>query len=349
MIHIDPINTSSKLPPLIYTTLEERSGYHQRFFYIFIVATSVFLMVFPIVIWELRNEEIGLQLFLDLLWLVFPGICGYLIFHHRKRKEVLDDCLRHGEFSIIRGTLDGIQRLRWKRVRYIIDGRAIDGTLVFSGFTAFQNTRVIDVVTTYGHAVQLYLLPNGLIAGAIYPELDSNWTSRPVTSKDWQFIAQLQRGGVKLFAWSALFMSLLVVGICWFLERETGGGWEIMAEMLLIFNGVNLLLTAVQLLINWTQLRALTDKYHPSVQVRVYQGLSAEWYLTGTRYGRPSSPTTFHGWIRLSGALHQIQFDDSFSPNSDFLEPLKKQMKLEYLVYKGRLVFLRSNLNTPNS
>lgn len=135
------------------------------------------------------------------------------------------------------------------------------------------------------------------------------------------------------------------MAVSWCVEREWGNGWEMLGMQLILFNGVNLLLLAVHLLINWPVTRALLDKHHPSAYVQVYRGIAAEWYLTGTRYGRSAS-TTFNGWVRMSGALHQMQFDDDlFSPGNDVLEPLKVPTRLEYLVYKGRLIFLQSTAN----
>ena len=325
------------------TTLEERCNYHHRFFYTFLFITGALGLLFAYMLWSLRHEQPEVQLPLGMIGLVLLGIIGYLVFHHFKRKRVLDDCLHRGKFSVVKGTLDGIQPLRWQRVRYVIDSHGIDGVLVFPGFTAFQNTRVIDVVTTYGHTVELYLLPNGLIAGAYYPDLDREPSSRPASTEDWKSIAQALRGGLLLYAGVSVFVSLIVVAISWYLERENRNGWEMLGMQLLVVNGAVLSLLVVHLLIAWPAVRALLSKYHPSVHVQVYQGHSAEWYLTGTRYGRTAT-TTFNGWIRLSGSLHQIQFDDLFTSGNDVLEPLKIPTRLEYLVYKGRMIFLRSSV-----
>lgn len=336
-------NATLKLPALIRTTLEERCNYHQRFFYTFLFITCVLVLLFVYMIWSLRHEHLEVQLPLGMIGLVLLGIFGYLVFHHNKRKRILDDCLHRGKFSVIKGTLDGIQPLRWQRVRYVIDGYGIDGVLVFPGFTAFQNTRVIDTITTYDRAIELYLLPNGLIAGAYYPDLDREPGTRPASAEDWKSIAQSLRGGLLVFVGVSAFISLIVVAISWYLERENGNGWEMLGMQLLVVNGAVLSLLVVHLLINWPAVRALFDKYHPSVHVQVYQGLSAEWYLTGTRYGGTAS-TTFNGWIRLSGSLHQIQFDNLFSSGNDVLEPLKTPTQLEYLVHNDRMIFLRSSV-----
>lgn len=344
--HTDPIGDPSVLPPLIRAVLQERRGYHQRFFYTLLIATAVLLLLFVFLIWSLRDENLVLQLMLGLMWLAFPAICGYLTLLHRRRKQVLDNCLLRGEFSIVKGILDGIQGLHWKRVRYIIGGRVIEGELVFPGFTAFQNTRVIDIVAPYKQAVELYLLPNGLIAGTIYPKLDAAGTSRPMSTADWTLAGQQLWGGIKLFAYLGLFVSLLVVAVSWYVEHELGNGWDMLGIMLLLFNGANLLLCVVHLLVDWPLAKALTDKYHPSVHVQVYQGKAAEYHLTGTRYGK-SVTTTFGGWIRVAGMLHRVQGDDVRLPGNNALEPLKTPIQLEYLVYKGRLIRLRSQLS-PN-
>lgn len=343
MKHTGPVNATLKLPALIRTTLEERRNYHQRFFYTFLFITCLLVLLFVYMIWSLRLEHPEVQLLLGLIGLVLPGIFGYLVFHHNKRKRILDDCLHRGKFSVIKGMLDGIQPLRWKRVRYVIDGYGIDGVLVFPGFTAFQNTRVIDTITTYDSAIELYLLPNGLIAGAYYPDLDREPGIRTASAEDWKSIGQSLQGGLLLYAGVGAFISLIVVAVSWYLERENGNGWEMLGIRLLVVNGAVFSLLVVHLLIDWPAVRALLDKYHPSVHVEVYQGLSAEWYLTGTRYGRTAT-TTFNGWIRLSGSLHQIQFDDLFTSGNDVLEPLKIPTQLEYLVYKGRMIFLRSTV-----
>lgn len=344
--HTDPVGDPSVLPPLIRTVLHERRGYHQRFFYTFFIATAVLLLLFVFLIWTLRDENPALQLMLGVMWLAFSAICGYLTLLHRRRKQALDNCLLRGEFSIVKGTLDGIQRLQWKRVRYIIGGRVIEGELVFPGFTAFQNTRVIDIVTLYKQAVELYLLPNGLIAGVIYSKLEAAGTSRPMSTADWTLASQQLWGGIKLFAYLGLFVSLIAVAVSGYVEHEWGNGWDMLGIMLLLFNGASLLLCVVHLLIDWPLTKALTDKYHPSVHVQVYQGTAAEYHLTGSRYGK-SVTTTFGGWIRMAGMLHRVQGDDVFSPGNDALEPLKTPMQVEYLVYKGRLIRLRSKLS-PN-
>lgn len=336
-------SNASILPPLIRTVLQERRGYHHRFFYTFLLATAVLLLLSVFLIWTLRDEKAVLQLAISLIWLALLVLFGCLADLHRRRKRTLDNCLLRGAFSVVKGTLEGIQRLRWKRVRYFIDQHVKEGELVFPGFTAFQNTRVIDVITAHQPAVELYLLPNGLIAGAIYPELDAAGTSRPVSTADWKVASQDLWGGIKLFAYVGLFLSLLVVAISWFVEHKFGNGWEMLGEMLIIFNGILLSSLVVHQLVGWPLIRALTDKYHPSVHVQVYEGISAEWYLTGTRYGESRS-TTFGGWIRMAGALHRIQGDDVFSPRNDPLEPLKIPTQLEYLVYKGRLILLRSTI-----
>lgn len=338
MNHTDPIGDPSMLPPLIRTVLQERRGYHQRFFYTLLVATAVLLLLFVFLVLSLQDEKPALQLVLGLMWLAFPAICGYLTMLHRRRKQALDNCLLRGEFSVVKGVLDGIQRLRWKRVRYIIDGRVVEGELVFPGFTGFQNTRIIDVFTPYKQAVELYLLPNGLIAGAIYPELDAAGTSRPISKADWTLASQQLWGGIKLFAYLGLFVSLIAVAVSWFIEYKLENGWDILGRMLVLFNGANLLLCLVHLLVDWPLTKALTDKYHPSVHVQVYRGVAAEYHLTGTRYGKSVS-TTFAGWIRMAGMLHQIHGGDVL--DVDF-QPFNTLVRLEYLVYKGRLIPLRS-------
>jgi len=336
-------SNTSILPPTIRTVLQERRGYHKRFFLTFLIAIVVLLLLYVFLIWTLWDEKAVFQLAVSLTWLALLVLFGCLAVLHRRRKRTLDNCLLRSAFSVVKGTLEGIQRLRWKRVRYFIDKHVIEGELVFPGFTAFQNTRVIDVITAYQPAVELYLLPNGLIAGAIYPELDAAGTIRPVSTADWKVASQELWGGVKLFAYIGLFLSLLVVAISWFMEYKFGNGWGMLGEMLIIFNGILLSLLVVYQLVGWPLIRALTDKYHPSVHIQVYQGISAEWYLTGTRYGESRS-TTFGGWIRMAGALHRIQGDDVFSRGNDPLEPLKIPTQLEYLVYKGRMILLQSTV-----
>src|SRR5699024_2845839 len=133
-----------------------------------------------------------------------------------------------------------------------------------------------------GQRINLYLSPDGLIAGATYPDLDIAMTRKPANPSDCQVIIQRQWGRVGWFGLSSLFFSLLFVGIAWFIERQIGIGWESLGVMLIICNGINLLLLGIQFVIAWPELRALMNKSDLSLQV--YQGVSAEWYLTGTRY-----------------------------------------------------------------
>ncbi len=332
----------NNLPPLIRTTLEERRDYHQRFLHTFNVSTAALLLVLVFMIWTLWNEEANVWFFVGVVWFSLLGIFGYLIFYHRTRRRVLDRCLNHGGFSVVNGTLNGIQRLGWKRVRYTIDGCPIDGTLVFPGYTAFFNTSVVDVIATSGQPVNLYLLPGGLIAGVVYPKLDNGTLRKPVTSADWQVIAQRQRERVKGFGISSLCFSLLLVGIAWFIEWQVGSGWESLGCMLVLCNGINLLLLGVQVAVHGHELRALMNRHDVSVYVQVFHGIAAEWCLTGTRYnGKTYGPQEFDGWIRLSGGLHRIQ-DDLTPADRGFLDPLRASVQVEYLVYRGRLIFLRS-------
>ena len=337
---------SSALPPLISTTLEERRGYHQRFFYSAIAAALILFIVLILAFWILIGENIALQVFFTMVWFVIFGISAYVIFYQHKKMKVLDNSLNNNDFSVVSGTLEDIQCLGRKRVRYTIDGQNIDGTLVFPGFTAFFNTAIIDVTTTSGQRINLYLLPDRLIVGAMYPHLDIAMTCKPVNSNDWQVIAQRQWGKVRWFGLSSLFFSLLLVGVAWFIERQIGKGWDSLGSMLVICNGINLLLLGVQFVKDWPELRALMNKSDPSVQVQVYQGVSAEWYLTGTRYnGKAYGPQEFDGWIRLFGGLHRIQ-NNLTPPDRGLLDPLWTPIQVEYLDYKGRLVFLRSAVSS---
>ncbi|MGS2760962.1 hypothetical protein [Sinomicrobium sp. M5D2P9] len=151
-----------KLPPLIRTTLEERIAYHKRFMLTCIIAADALFLGLVLVIRSLRNEAVGIQFFLVMIWFIFLAIPGYFIFYHRKRRRLLDDRIKLGRVSVVSGTLDGTRRLGGKRVRYTIDGHYINGTLVFPGFTAFQNTWVVDVITIADQPVELYLLPGEL-------------------------------------------------------------------------------------------------------------------------------------------------------------------------------------------
>lgn len=328
----------STLPPMIRITIEERRGYHQRFFYTLMVATCLLFIIMLLVVWVLIEEHIVVQLFLNMIWFVFFCISGYFAIYHRNKKRVLDNSLERGDFSVLSGTLDGIQCLGDKRVRYIIDGSYVDGTLIFSGFMAFQNTYIKDVITTSGQAVKLYILPGKLIAGAIYPALDSETTTRTVGIEDWRVISQSQWGGLKFFGWLGLVVSIILLITQWLIERKIGGGWDTYGLMFIIFNGIVLLMMGVHVLINLSRIRALMDKHHPSVQMQVYRGISNEWYLTRTWQG--GQTTILDGWIRLAGGLHRIQ--NNLSPaHQGFLDPLWTSVQLEYLVYKGRLIFVR--------
>lgn len=333
---------SSALPPLIRTTLEERRGYHQRFFYVSIAAMSLLFIVLIFALWTLIEEQIALKLLLAIVWLVLLGVSAYFIFYHSKKTKVLDNSLNNNDFYVVSGTLKAIQRLGWKRVLYTIDGRDIDGTLAFPGFTAFFNTSVIDVITAPGQRINLYLLPDGLIAGATYPTLDIANTCQPVNPTDWRVIVQRHWGKLRWFGLSSLFFSLLLVGIAWFTEQQIGIGWGSLGFMLVICNGINLLVLGAQFVKDWPELRVLMNKSDPSVQIHVYQGVAAEWYLTGTRYnGKAYGPQEFDGWIRMFGGLHRIQ--DNLTPTDrGLLNPLWTPMQVEYLIYKGRMIFLRS-------
>lgn len=343
-------NASSSLPLAIRRILEERRGYHHRFYATFVAVTAVFFLVFIAIVWSLRNgglrdEEAGLQVLLVLLYMVFFGIPAYFVFYHRKRRRVLDDCLSNQGFSLISGRLDGIQRLKGKRVRYVIDGRPIEGTLAFLGFRAFQNTRIVEVISRGRLPIQLYLLPGGLIAGAVYPGSDvTEPIRRPVSSEDWEVIGGSLSGMLKLYAGICLFVSLLLVGICWFIEWQVGGGWEYLGEMLVVFNGAVLLLMLGHALVSWPEIRAWLNKHNPDTYVEIYRGTATEWYLTVTRYrGNNAVTSVFDGWVRLCGGLHHIQHDIA-AADRGLLDPLQTPVHVEYLVYKGRLTFLRSSL-----
>lgn len=336
------------LPKSIRRTLDERRGYHHRFFVMLIVVSALFFFVFVAIFWsllsgDLKREEIGVQAFLVTLYSIFFAVPMYFVFYHRKRRQVLDDCLKNQVFSVVNGTLDGIQRLHWKRVRYVIDGRPIEGNLTFLGFKAFQNTRIVEVVSWGQLPIQLYLLPSGLIAGAVYPGSDTTEpVNRLVNTDDLRVIAQGLSGKLNLYAIVSLTISLLVVCTCWFIEWKLGWGWEHLGGMLAAFNGVLLLLMATHALVSWPEIRAWLNRHDPSMYIETYQGTATEWYLTSTRYGGNSTATSiFDGWVRLSGGLHHIQHDIS-ATDRGLLEPLQIPVKVEYLVHKGRLIFLSS-------
>ncbi len=337
-------NDSSSLPPSIRRTLEERRGYHHRFYCTFIVTAFVLLLVLIAVVWSLRNEAVGVQVFLGVLYFIFFGIPAYFIFYHRKRRRVLDECLRKNAWSMISGTLDGIQRLKGKRVRYVIDGRPIEGTLAFLGFRAFQNTRIVEVVAWSRLPIQLYLLPGKLIAGAVYPGSDvAEPLRRPVSTEDWQMITNNLSGTLKLYAGASLVISLLLTATCWFIEWKLDWGWEYLGELLVVFNGALLLLMAGHALISWPEIRAWLNRHERGVCVEIYRGTATEWYLTATRYGGNNTITSvFDGWVRLCGGLHHIQHDIA-AADRGLLEPLQAPINVEYLVYRGRLSFLRSH------
>lgn len=337
-------NTSEALPPLIRIILTERRGYHHRFFYLLIVLTGLLLaMLYGM--WVDLNQEPGGLLIIIIVGCPLLFLSAYLAANQRKQIGRLDHCLHHDQFTVVRGTLDGIIRLRYKRVRYIISGQEIEGTLVFPGFAAFQNTRVIDVITTYGQKAELYLLSGGLIAGVTYPELDNEQTNRPATAKDWQAISKSLWGEIKLYGYAALSMSVILIGVCWFIEYRLGTGWESVGMLLVVFNSVLLLLVMLHLLVRWTEIRALLNKNHRSVHIRVYHGTSPEWYLIGTRHGgtNPGS-SAFNGYVRLGGGLHRIQ-QNIIPAERDLLKPLWTPIHIEYLVYKERLIFLRYTTN----
>lgn len=337
-------NSSEALPSLIRLILTERRDYHNRFFYVLIVLKVSFLAMLYLM-WVDLNEEPGGWVLVIIAGCLLLFLFGYLVFDQRKRVRVLDNCLNHHEFSVVRGTLEGITSLQHKRVRYIISGQKIEGTLVFPGFTAFQNTRVIDVITTYGQKAELYLLPGGLIAGVIYPELDNGQTNRPVNAKDWQSITRSFWGGIKLYGYVALSMSAILFGMCWFIEYRIGSGWESLGLLLVVFNSVVLVLIVIHFMVRWPETRALLDKNHPSAHIQAYRGVSSEWYLTGTRHGDPRpGASTFNGYIRLCGGLHRIH-DDLLIADRGFLEPLWTPIHIEYLTYKGRLIFVRYTTN----
>lgn len=317
------------LPTLIRTTLEERRAYHQRFFYTFVFLLILLLTVSVMTCLDL-NKEPNLWLVILLVWGPLLVLCVYLISHQRKQLKVLDNCLYKNEFTIVRGTLDSIEHLRHKRIRYILSGRPIEGVLVFPGFTAFQNTRVVNIVATYGRKAELYLLPGGLIAGAFYPELDNELAQRPATTDDWQAIARAFWGRIKLFAYVALFISFLIIGTCWFIDYKLGNGWEYLGTLLFIFNGIVLLLIVIDLLIKWPEFCALMNKNHTSIQVQTCRGIASEWYLTATRYGGGPTTSTFSGYIRLCGSLHRIQEDFS-PPDRGFMDSLWTPILIEYL------------------
>ncbi|MFC3196440.1 hypothetical protein ACFOET_02315 [Parapedobacter deserti] len=337
-------NASSSLPSAIRRTLEERRGYHHRFYCTFIVTAFVLLLVLIAVVWSLRNEAVGVQVFLGVLYFIFFGIPAYFIFYHRKQRRVLDECLRKNAWSMISGTLDGIQRLKGKRVRYVIDGHPIEGTLAFLGFRAFQNTRIVEVISQGRLPIQLYLLPGGLIAGGVYPGSDvTEPIRRPVSSEDWEVIANNLSGTLKLYAGVSLVISLLLTATCWFIEWKLGWGWEYLGELLAVFNGALLLLMAGHALVSWPEIRAWLNRHDRGVYVEIYRGTATEWYLTATRYrGNNTITSVFDGWVRLCGGLHHIQHDIA-AADRGLLEPLQTPINVEYLVYRGRLSFLRSH------
>lgn len=342
-------NAFADLPTSIRRTLEERRGYHHRFYCTFVAVTAAFFLVFIAIVWSLwngvlRDEEAGLQVLLVILYLIFFGIPAYFVFYQRKRRQVLDDCLRNHGFSVISGRVDGIQRLKGKRVRYVIDGRPVEGTLVFMGFKAFQNTRIVEVVSWSRLPIQLYLLSGGLIAGAVYPGSDVvEPVRRPVNTEDWEVIANNLSGTLKLYAGVSLVVSLLLTATCWFIEWKLDWGWEYLGEMLIVFNGALLLLMAGHALISWPEIRAWLNRHDPGTYIEIYRGTATEWYLTATRYrGNSTVTSVFDGWVRLCGGLHHIQHDIA-AADRDLLEPLQAPINVEYLVYRGRLTFLRSH------
>lgn len=328
------------LPVRIQMTLEERRAYHRRFFYIF-----TFCLIFQLAVSIMTgievNKEPDLWLIILLLWCPLLVLCVYLIRHQRKQVMMLDNGLHKNAFTVVRGTLESIAHLRYKRVRYVLSGKPIEGVLAFPGFTAFQNTRVINVVATYGRETELYLLPGGIIAGAIYPEFDNELTHRSAILEDWQSISATFWGRIKLFAYTALFVSLLIIGTCWFIDYKLGHGWESLGMLLSIFNGIVLLLIVIDLLIKWPEFCALMNKNHSSIQVQTCRGIASEWYLTATRYGGGPTTTTWSGYIRLCGTLHRIREDFS-AVDRDFMNSLWTPILVEYLTYKGRPIFIRS-------
>lgn len=337
-------NTSEALPPLIRIILTERRGYHHRFFYLLIVLTGLLLAMLYGMWVDLNQEPVGL-LIIIIVGCPLLFLSAYLAVNQRKQIGRLDHCLHHDQFTVVRGTLDGIIPLRYKRVRYIISGQEIEGTLVFPGFAAFLNTRVMDVITTYGQKAELYLLPGGLIAGVTYPELEKGQTNRLATANDWQSISKSLWAEIKLYGYVALSVSVILIGVCWFIELRLGTGWESLRMLLIIFNGVVLILVMLHLLIRSTEVRALLNKHHHSVHIQIYHGTSPEWYLIGTRHsGTNPGNSAFNDYVRLGGGLHRTQ-QNIIPAERELLEPLWTPIHIEYLVYKERLIFVHYSIS----
>lgn len=334
------LKSSSTLPPLIHEILQERRNYHSRFVYIVSAITCLSFAVLIETIRSLFGEEIGLQIFLDVILFSLFSLCVYYAFYHFRQKEMLDKSLYKGHFSVVKGRLEFIECLSRKRVRYIIDGQTFEGVLVIPGFIAFQTFKFKDVVFKPNELIELYVLPKGLIAGAIYPEYNKPIIRREANTEDWQIVSHRQWKGVRAFVGVAIFWLIIILGTLGFVEYTEGtASWELFGYMCAVFSAVILLLFSIHVLLNLSQICVLMNKQHPSVEVKTYQGIAVEWYLSETWYRNKIAKD---GWIRLSGGLHKVQSNLS-SVDKNFLDPLRKPIRIEYLIYKGRLIYLRSD------
>lgn len=331
--------TSSILPSLIRRILQEHRRYHHIFSFISGVAACFSFVVLLVAINAFMGQNIGFQLALVLILFFFFALCSYFAFYHYKWTKLLDNTLDKGDFSVIKGQLEHIQSLPRKRVRYIIDGQVFESTLIIPGFGTFRGIQFKEVVAKTNEAIELYLLPNGKIAGAIYPNQDQCMKDRQATAEDWRIVSRRQWKGVGEFALLAGIILLIILGTLGLVEYQEGSAsWEMFGYMCVIFGSTILLLFTIYLLMNLSQIQALRNKRDASVTVQVFRGTAAEWYLTEVRH---RSAATQEGWIRLSGGLHHIQSNVS-ALNNTFLHSVETPMQVEYLIFKDRLIFLRS-------
>lgn len=324
----------------IRNILQERIAYHLRFLYFFVSIGIVLLVAFAYLGYSMSANDGGTIIIFGALWLIYAGVSAFLFIHHLKQFRALAQYLQQGSFPVIYGTLDGIQVMHKKKVRYIINKQTFEGTIALHGFRSFQNTWVEKVVSSHPRTVELYLAPYGLILGACYPDITSSSRQRRPEQEDWDQLAQSLWNGIKLITYIGIAFLLIMVAICGFLEYDSGQGWEILLLVLGIIASIFLLFILIHLAINRPAVSAWLNKRDPSVQVQIIKGQSSEWYLTATKYGRSSGAINFEGWIRLAGILHPIQADPF--REKDVLEPLKNPVQVEYMEYKGRLIFLRS-------
>lgn len=330
---------SSTLPPLIHTIVKERKAYHRNLAYTAGIAACLAFVALIVVAMALSGTDVGFQLFLDIILFTFFAICVYYTFYNFKRKKSLDKSLYNGDFSVVRGQLEGIQRLPKKRARYIINGEVFEGTLLIPGFVAFQGIQIKDIIVKPGEAIALYLLPKGLIAGAVYPEREKQVVSRQANAEDWQIVLRRQWRGVVDFGVLCCIFLLVILGSIGFIQyREGVASWEMFGRTCAIFGAANIFFFGIHILLNMSEICALMNKNDVSVEVQVYRGVATECYRTEIRHRRG---VTEDGWIRLAGGLHRTQHNLKFADNT-FLNSLQVPMQVEYLSFKGRLIFLRS-------